>query len=463
MKKHVHLIGIGGSGLSAIARFLLETGHTVSGSDQCLSPFAQNLVKAGIQIFVGHKAENIQGADVIIRSSAIPDTNPEVIAARQAGIPVMKRSEYLGDLMAKQTRIAIAGTHGKTTTTAMLAWTLVALGMDPSFIIGGVSKNLGTNAHASTGSTFVIEADEFDRMFMGLKPDIIVLTSMEYDHPDCFPTPEAYQQAFQDFIRTMKPGGTLVYCQDSLEAATVLRFVPNNCQIISYGLSPQSRVMGYDLQPNLRGGMDFRWKDQATPSTKGKCSLQIPGVYNVLNTLATLAVVNTMDINQEGVARALLDFQGTIRRFDIIGYEAGVTVIDDYAHHPTEISATLAATRKRFPNQRVFTVWQPHTSQRTLILFQGFMDAFKQANALIITEVYAARETTALITGAEIAARMKHPNTRYIPSFQQVTEYLLSELRSGDVLLILSAGDANLIGQQVLLGLKQREKNDVHS
>ncbi|TLN21313.1 UDP-N-acetylmuramate--L-alanine ligase, partial [bacterium] len=255
---HVHLVGIGGSGLSAIARLLLESGYSVSGSDRTPSELARELAAAGATVFSGHAAENIRGADLVVRSSAIPDSNPEVQAALVAGIPVLKRADFLGRLMSGRTGIAVAGTHGKTTTTAMVAWLLTACGQKPSYIIGGVSKNLGNNAHAGQGSAFVIEADEYDRMFLGLNPRIAVVTMMEHDHPDCYPTPQEYRAAFVDFVHTLQPGGLFITNADDAQAASLAAELPAGCRVVTYGMNPDAGLRALDVKRNSEGGFSFR-------------------------------------------------------------------------------------------------------------------------------------------------------------------------------------------------------------
>jgi UDP-N-acetylmuramate--alanine ligase len=242
--ERVHFIGIGGSGLSAIARLLAESGWPVSGSDRAESPFGAELVKLGVQVWIGHAAEHIRQADVVVRSSAIPDGNPEVQAALAAGIPVLKRAQFLGRLMTGKLGVAVAGTHGKTTTTAMIAWMLTRLDQDPSYIIGGISSNLGGNAHAGQGEAFVIEADEYDRMFLGLSPQWILLTTLEHDHPDCYPTLDDYRQAFRDFVRRLQPGGGLLASSDCAETAALLHRVPTGCGAWGDGLTPPPGMPG---------------------------------------------------------------------------------------------------------------------------------------------------------------------------------------------------------------------------
>jgi UDP-N-acetylmuramate--alanine ligase len=461
---HVHFIGIGGSGLSAIARVLLESGYTVSGSDRALTPFAEEVRKAGATVYVGHHPRNLTGVDWVVRSSAVTDNNPEVEAAKRAGIPVYKRADFLSRLMEDKTGIAIAGTHGKTTTTAMTAWVLSRLGCDPSFIVGGVVNNLGVNAHAGKGKTFVIEADEYDRMFLGLKPQIAVVTSIEHDHPDCFPTLESVYEAFEQFVDLLPEEGTLIVCAEDPGAAALIPHVRKGGRnVISYGVQGDMTIntplwmQAREAKPNGLGGFDFTATTNLASKTSAsvKVSLQVPGQHNVRNALAVLAIVSVLGLSRRKAAQALSEFTGASRRFELRGEANGIQVFDDYAHHPTEIRATLAGARARFPNARIWAVWQPHTYSRTKTLFLDFARAFKDADEVIVTEVYAAREPIEDFTSAEIVSAMPHLSARYIKILPEVTEHLLKNLQPGDVVLVLSAGDADQVCSDVLKGLQR--------
>lgn len=469
-KQHVHFIGIGGSGLSAIARLLLESGYTVTGSDRLLSPLARDLQAAGARIDSGHSAENVRGADVVVRSSAVPDDNVEVVAALAAGIPVLKRAQFLGRLMEKKLGLAVAGTHGKTTTTAMLAWTLVQLNQDPSYIVGGTVKDLaGKNAHAGKGSQFVIEADEYDRMFLGLSPDVIIVTCLEHDHPDCYPTETDYFAAFKEFTGRLRRGGVLLVAHEDPLAHRLTGSAPRDTLPLTYGIDPEADYSAENVTPNQRGGFDYDafWvNDKGHKNFLAHLSLQVPGKHNVLNSLAALAAVHQilppagLEDQIRTAALALGMFSGTGRRFDIQGEAGGVTVIDDYAHHPTEIQATLAAARARYPQRRIWAVWQPHTFSRTRTLLDAFAQSFENADRVLVTEIYAAREKTAdfdNFTAAQVVARMAHPGAQFLPGLEENSAFLLQNLQPGDVLLVLSAGDADQISARVLAGLRERK------
>ena len=461
---HVHFIGIDGSGLSAIARLLKESGYEVTGSDRSLSPFAVDLQSAGIKVFIGHEAGNIKGADWVVRSSAITDDNDEVKAAQQAGIPVYKRADFLGQLMTEKTGIAVAGTHGKTTTTAMIAWMLYAMKRDPSFIVGGTLNNLKVNARAGKGSAFIIEADEYDRMFLGLKPQIEVVTNLEHDHPDCYPTFEDMYTAFQSFVDLLPSDGTLIACADDKGAVTLLSHArQKGLGVISYSLHAEMTInspqwmQARSPQPNTRGGYDFSAMTNVGTSAASiaRVSLQVPGEHNVRNALAALSVAATMGLPLQEAADALGEFTGTGRRFEIRGEKRGVIVVDDYAHHPTEIKAILSATKARYPSRRIWAVWQPHTYSRTQTLFLEFSRAFPDAQEVLVTEIYASREPKQDFSSAEVVSAMPHPSARFTGSLENTTDYLLKNLGSNDVLIVMSAGDADQISTDVLKGLKE--------
>ncbi len=454
--KHYHLIGIGGSGISAIARVLLERGEQVSGSDRQASAVARPLEASGAIISIGHRAENVQGADLVVRSSAIPDDNVEVLAARQTGIPVLKRAEFLDEFLRGYRVIAVAGTHGKTTTTAMLAWMLSALGRAPSYIIGGVSQNLKSNAHAGSGPDFVIEADEYDHMFLGLTPALAVVTNVEHDHPDCYPTPESFYEAFRQFAGRLLPEGSLVGCADDPGARRLLdEMAGSGRRIAGYGINPGATVeyRAEELSINRAGGYDFQFYHGDRPV--GGVQLQVPGVHNVRNALATLAAADLLELPFGQSAQALGDYRGTARRFELRGEVKGITVIDDYAHHPTAIKATLAAARARYPQRDLWVVWQPHTYSRTRSLAAEYANAFEDADHVLVSEVYAAREDppTNGFSARHVVAAMRHPDARFEPEFGPAVDYLVTRLHPGSVLIVLSAGDADQISSGVLEGL----------
>jgi len=461
---HVHFIGIGGSGLSAIARLLLESGYTVTGSDSVMSPFALALQSSGVNVSVGQDARNVTGADWVVRSSAIPDDNPEVAAALAQGIPVYKRPDFLGRLMENKTGIAVAGTHGKTTTTAMLAWTLSELGQDPSFIVGSNVTNLGTNARAGKGSSFVIEADEYDRMFLGLKPKVEIVTYVEHDHPDCYPTADDFRRAFVDFVKLLPADGTLVACGDepgSADIAAEARRMGKN--VLLYGAAAtlgtsSDWVLAQNFKPNNKGGFSF---DATVAGQAYPVALCIPGMHNMRNALAVMAVIHVLALSMVKAAKALGDFAGTGRRFEVRGEADGVTVVDDYGHHPTEIAVTLSGARIRYAKRRIRAVWQPHTFSRTRTLSDQFANAFGEADEVIVTEIYRSREPAQDYSSREVVKKMKHSSVIFIAELFDVIDYLIKNLKAGDVLIVFSAGDADQVSTQVLDQLIKREVHHV--
>ena len=464
--KHVHLIGIGGSGLSAIAIVLLESGIEVSGSDRIFSTHARQVQGAGAEVYVGHRAENVSGAEVVVRSSAIPDDNVEVQAALTAGVPVLKRADFLTTLTTGRRVIAVAGTHGKTTCTSMLAWILTSLGHDPSYIIGGVSKNLGGNAHAGKGTEFVIEADEYDRMFLGLEPNISLVTNVEHDHPDCFPAFEDFYQAFWEFIEQLQEGGVFLACEDDPGAARLRADAQQSgIETFTYGLrNPGYDYTAIDLVPNSLGGSSFEaiFKSRRSNGEPGsvQVDLQVPGEHNVRNALAALAVALLLDLQPAAVAGALAEFQGTGRRFELIAEIDGVTLIDDYAHHPTEIRATLEAARQRYPGRTIWAVWQPHTYSRTLTLLDELCGAFQDADRVLVTQVFAAREPLPEygFSMDQVLQTLEHPDAAFTGTLPEAKDVLLEELGNNDVVLVLSAGDADQLNRDLAAALRDKNR-----
>ena len=454
---HVHLIGIGGTGISSIARVLLEKGYVVSGSDRALSPLALDLQQAGALVYEGHAAQNIHGADLVVRSSAISDNNVEVAAARALGIPVQKRADFLNTLLREYTLLAVAGSHGKTTTSTMLALTLDRLGFLPGFILGGVSHDLGTNARAGGGKYFVIEADEYDYMFLGLEPSLILVTNVEYDHPDCFPTREGYQTAFARFVGRLKSGGTLVTNADQAGAASLVNAQPSETTSLTYGLSANSDVAARNLAVNQAGGMSFTLHAPYGSSSLASIDLLVPGEHNVRNALGVLAVQLALGNSLPAAVAAISTYHGSSRRFEIVGEINGITIIDDYAHHPSKIKATLAAARTRFPGRRLVAVWQPHTYSRTLALEEDFINAFTDADLVLVTGIYASREKVQEYSVENLVKRITYVQALHIESLRDVTQFLARNLQPEDVLLVLSAGDADSVCREVILLLKERK------
>jgi len=447
---NIHLIGIGGTGLSAIATVLLQQGYRVSGSDMQASAATERLVERGATVFIGHRPENLAAnLDTVIISSAIPASNPELVAAQQRGLPVVKRAEWLGRMMQDKVGIAIAGTHGKTTTTGMTAYLLREAGLDPTFIVGGFVPQLNTNAAAGQSDRFVIEADEYDHMFLGLRPTVAVVTTVEWDHPDIFPTRRDFSRAFADFVQLVPANGLVIGCGDDAGATEVVRQAGAKV-VVTYGLQEGNDWQAVNLQPNAKGGYDFQVLHPTLP-TPLDVSLAVPGVHNVYNGLAALIIAHQQGLDLAEAAEILGRFTGVGRRFELKGEVNGVTVIDDYAHHPTEIKATLAAARTRFGDQPIWAVLQPHTFSRTLTLLDGFANAFDDADHVIVVDIFASREKDeGLVNSQNIVEKMNHADVRYIGPLSDAADYLVDHLSPPAVLITLGAGDGDQVGAWVL-------------
>lgn len=460
--QHIHIIGISGFGMSAIARVLVENGYVVSGSDQKLNPLSLALRESGVTVYEGHTESNIEGAELILVSSAVPRDNPEIQAAQRQKIQVVHRRDFMRAITEGQQTIAVAGTHGKTTTTAMMAYVLVEAGFDPSYIVGGVIKNLGTNAGAGLGEHFVIEADEYDHMFLGLNPGIAVVNNVEYDHPDFFRTPQDMLAAFQKFVDLLGSEGMLVACADDGVAAELAaerrkQFWP----VLTYGVENKNADWwAVDLKPNPKGGTDFVvCHAEIGGGVIGPISLQLIGTHNVRNAMAVITVARHIGVPFETIAEALAKFEGTERRSEVMGEAGGVKVINDYAHHPTAIMMTLKAWRERVGNGSLWAVWQPHTYSRTRALADSFKDSFGSAHHVLVTEVFAARETfTPGLDSKDLAAMMSdHPDARYSGDLFETAQILATEVKAGDIVVLLSAGDAPRIGHALLDVLRKRK------
>lgn len=454
-KMKIHLIGIGGFGLSAIAELLLGRGHEVSGSDILLNDRTQVLAGKGASVFIGHSGDNVEGADLIVVSSAVPVDNVELLAAARLGTPIMKRAEFLGAITIDNMTIAVAGSHGKTTTTGMITQIMIAAGLDPSFIIGGVLPLTGNNGHAGTGKHFVIEADEYDYMFLGLSPELAIITNVEYDHPDMFPSQAIYRSAFDQFVEKINPGGKLFVCADDQGAMNLPSISEKpSLSVVSYGVHSGS-WQAKDMQTNPLGGMDFLVTRE--DEVVGLARLRVPGVHNVRNGLAAVAISQELGIPFNTIRQSLAEFGGIGRRFQIVGEVADVTVVDDYAHHPTEIQATLKAARQRFPGRRLWAVWQPHTYSRIKELEAGFATCFTEADRLVALDIYRSRETNDLnISTQDVLISIEGPQADYVAGIDDAAAFILERILPGDVVLTLSAGDGNQVGEIIISELEKR-------
>ncbi|MEZ4676497.1 MAG: UDP-N-acetylmuramate--L-alanine ligase [Caldilineaceae bacterium] len=454
----LHLMGIGGAGLSAIARVLLEMGFAVSGSDRQLGVHTERLVAAGAFVLAGQQAENLTALaaqqpnrrpDVVLISSAINDQNSELQAYRAAGIPVVKRDDFLAVLTANRKLIAVAGTHGKSTTTSMIVRVLKDAGIDIGYIIGAQLSGYG-NAAAGTSPYFVLEADEYDHMFLGLNPIAAVITNVEWDHPDCYPTPERFHAAFAQFVEKVDPQGLIVSCADDAGAEQLRLERPlSDRRWITYGLTLAADIAA--LNASAVGGAhlsaDLYWWN----APKGQIKLQVPGLHNMRNALAALAIACYCDAPLERAVESLEAFTGAARRFEQLGEAQGIVVIDDYAHNPTKVRATLAAARSRYPQRRIWAVVQPHTFSRTQSLLQPLADSFRDADQVIVTDIYAAREVDeGTVHATQVVAASAHPAIQHIGKIDDVVNYLVEATTAGDLVVVMGAGDSSRVGRELL-------------
>jgi len=455
---HIHLVGIGGIGMSAIARVLLQKGYVVSGSDLRLSRITRELVALGGTVHQGHRGENVVGAEAVILSSAVAEGNSEIVEARKRGVPVLKRGQALAWLMEDHYSIAVAGTHGKTTISAMIGLLLEDAKLDPTIIVGGIIPEIGANAKEGKGKYLVVEADEYDRAFLHLSPQLAVLTSIEMDHPDCYVNLEEMSQTFRDFLSKMPPGGFVMACGDDPQVMQVVNDLPD-LRVTTYGLHPENHWRAANLELNALGGTDF--VVAAGAEQKGWFQLSIPGAHNVSNALAAIGVADHLGLDLTSVRDTLRRFRGVGRRFEIRGELQGITVVDDYAHHPSEIRATLAGARRRYDGRRIWVVFQPHTYSRTKALLGDFASAFTDADQVVVTAIYAARETDTLgMRAGDLVQAMSHPRAVHVADLSEAAVRVASQLVSGDVLITMGAGDVWRVGEQVLAMLRERDEHD---
>lgn len=450
----VHLVGLGGAGMSGLARLLIARGLRVSGSDVQASPALDELAARGVRVAVGHAREHAIGAQVVVVSSAIPGDNPEVGWALANNVPVVKRAALLGQLSAERRTVAIAGTHGKTTTTAMTAWVLDRAGLEPGFLVGGDVPDLGSSARWGRGRHFVVEADEFDRSFLALRPWVAAVTNVDVDHLDYFGSPEAVREAFAAFVRLLPPDGALVVCADDAGA----RALAEGCgrRVVRYAVHAAAdwQAAEVHLAPS---GSEFtaRQHGQAVAAVR----LRLLGAHNVANALAALALADLCGAPVEAAAAALGQFRGARRRLEWRGEARGVAVYDDYGHHPTEVAATLAAARL-LAGGRLWCLFQPHTYHRTLSFLDAFAAALAAADQAVVVDVYMppGRERDTLgVSSAAIVARMPPDRARYVPDLAEAAAYVGRHAAPGDVVLTMGAGSVTKAADWVLAALRERE------
>jgi UDP-N-acetylmuramate--alanine ligase len=440
------MIGIGGAGMSGIAEVLKSRGDVVTGSDLKESPYTRRLREAGVTVYIGHAAEQVGDADRVVISTAIPKTNPELLEARRRSVPVIPRAAALASILEGARSIAIAGTHGKTTTTSMTAHALKALGEDPTALVGGELNDIGSNVAFGRSDLVVAEADESDRSLLYLRPQAAVVTNVEFDHPDFYDSLDDVLATFSAFVSALPAGGHLVTCADDPSCERLVAEAP--CPATTYGISAG------DLQAEILSPNSYVLSEEG--ERRGTVELGVVGRHNVLNSLAAAAIARWLGHDAHEAARTLRDFGGVRRRFQLKGERSQVRVVDDYAHHPTELSATLEAARATTPpGGRVVAVFQPHRYSRTRKLYREFGEAFAAADAVVVTEVYGAGEMPQpgvngkLIVDA-ICETRAHPEVYYIPQQEAIPKVLREISERGDVVLTLGAGDISRAGEGLL-------------
>jgi UDP-N-acetylmuramate--alanine ligase len=457
--KHIHFVGIGGSGMSGIAEVLVNLGYIVSGSDMAINAATKRLTSLGASVMLGHDANHISGADCIVTSTAVKGDNPEVQQARAKRIPVVPRALMLAELMKLKQGIAIAGTHGKTTTTSLVASVLAKAGMDPTFVIGGRLNSAGANARLGTGDYIVVEADESDASFLNLSPMMAVITNIDADHMETYGHDFArLKQAFVDFTQRLPFYGAVVLCVDDVHVREIMGMISK--PVLTYGLSPEAQFRAVNVQPD-NGRMRFTVLREAGAPLD--VVLNLPGEHNVLNALAAIAIADELGANDTAIQTALAEFNGVGRRFQRYGDlpipapdgkpAADFALIDDYGHHPVEMAATLAAARGAFPGRRIMLAFQPHRFTRTRDLFEDFVKVLASADALLLTEVYAAGESPivaadgrALIRAVRLSGKVE---PQFVEEISAMPQAIIDAARAGDVVITMGAGTIGGVAAQV--------------
>ncbi len=453
--KNIHFIGIGGAGMSALAYVLIKRGYHVSGSDAKPGYMATKLAKEGALVFIGHAACQIERAEVVVISTAIHPDNPELVEARRRQVPVIHRSDVLAYLMNKHKGIAVAGAHGKTTTSSMLSCITYDCGLDPTIVVGGIVNNLGSNARNGKSDYVVAEADESDGSFLKFHPYIAVVTNVEDDHLDHYGSQENIQKAFAQFVSQIKDQGCAVLCYDNARVRTIGEHTDK--RVISYGID--SRDADYRAENIVYGTDGTHFDVLYKGENLGRGHLIVPGRHNVLNALGAIAASRELGLETKDILASLENFSGAKRRFETKGKVNGVWVVDDYAHHPTEIEATLKAARQTSP-QRLIVVFQPHRYTRTQLLLDEFAVAFKDADQLIVTDIYAASEEPIPgVTGKLLADKVRETTgqqVEYLPDQPTILDKLEHEAQAGDLIMTIGAGDIVKLGEHLVQALERR-------
>ncbi|MCF8054249.1 MAG: UDP-N-acetylmuramate--L-alanine ligase [Deltaproteobacteria bacterium] len=452
--KHIHFVGVGGIGMSGIAEVLLNLGYIISGSDLAQSEATRRLEKLGARIHVPHRAENVGNAEVVVTSTAIRDDNPEVLIAQAKGIPVIPRAEMLAELLKMKFSIAVSGSHGKTTTTSMIATVLAHGGLDPTMVIGGKLSSIGSNAKIGAGGIIVAEADESDRSFLKLSPTIAAITNIDLEHIDHYRDIEDIKDAFVDFAnRVPFYGATILFVGDANVEAIIPRL---KRRLITCGLSAKNDYWAADIKEEGYGSSFCLYKGE---KSLGVVSLKVPGRFNVKNALVTIACALELGMSIDELRVAIQDFSGVQRRLEVKGEVRGITVVDDYGHHPTEIWETLHAARGAWRTGRIVTVFQPHRYTRTQGLFSEFIHCFDAADEVVMLDIYPASESPiAGVTSSALCAAMQsagYAQVQYMADVEKIVQHLRQTLGAGDVLITQGAGDVYKIGEKLLQLLRE--------
>jgi UDP-N-acetylmuramate--alanine ligase len=448
--RHIHLVGIGGIGMSGIAELLLNLGYSVSGSDITRTEVTDHLSNLGGKIFLGHSPQNAEGADVVVFSSAVKGDNPEIVRAEERSIPVIPWAEMLAELMRLKYGIAVAGAHGKTTTTTMIGSILTSAGLDPTVVIGG-RLNIwgGSNARLGSSDFLVAEADESDGSFLALFPSMAVITNIDYEHIEFYRSMANLRKTFVDFVNKIPFYGRAILCLDDKE---VQGLIPNlKKSYLTYGLNPQSDIRASEIS---KQGLNTNFAVSFKNGPVGKITICSPGDHNVLNALAAIGVGLELDIDFEYIREGLKSLGGLKRRFEIKGERGGILFLDDYGHHPTEIVATIRTAKECWPDRRLVVVFQPHRYSRTRDLYDDFLVSFNQVDFLIVTHIYGAGEEPLQgVDGRSLYQGIRdrgHKGVTFCPSTEDIVSLLLNEMRAGDLVLTLGAGDIHLVGAELL-------------
>ncbi len=453
----VHFMGVAGAGMISLAELMARNGFSVTGCDLLPDAASRALSTFGCEIDSDHDPRHVEGASALVITAAVPQDHPEILKARELGIPVMKRAEALGEWVNRGTVVAVAGTHGKTTTTAMATEVLAAAGMDPTGLVGGRVLNWESNLRFGSDAIFVVEADEYDRSFHHLNPTVAVLNNLEADHLDVFQDLRGVEEAFLTFLEGLTPDGQVVACGDD---HGVSRLLPGlGMTPTTYGLNPGAQLRGIELR---EGGDESSFEVMENGRSRGQLTLRVPGRHNVVNALGAAGVARCLGVGWDDIRAGLREFRGVGRRFELLGEVDGVTVVDDYAHHPSEITATLRAARGRFPNRRIVVVFQPHLFSRTRDFARDFGAALAEADVVWVTEIYPARERPIPdVTGvlvAQAALDAGAPNVSFHPALTELPVEILPGLEAGDVCLTMGAGSIEFLGEDLLAALRARRE-----